>query len=221
MTEHATFSCDDFDRTLADYLAHRQSEHHAQRVERHASECARCEELLDHATRGIVAFAPPLPVGLRDVVMQSIASAPVLSIVRDAKPDPTTRVPVQRAPSFRRAAIAMLAVAAALTVVLVSNREEPNVPVVAATTPSDANTRTVDTSAITAPILDHDIGFVYTAARVAIAQAQAEFEVLDNAAQELEAALTQTPNDRELRAFLASVRARRDELTRRVREATS
>ncbi len=217
MTETADFQCDDFDRVCSEYLAGQASARVVQRVEFHASHCARCEVALDNATRRDFVFSPALPPELRESVRRSIASTPALSIVRDDASETATPPQTQRSWSVARVVLPVLAVAAALAIVVVSARDEP--------TDSRATVVAADSrdniAPITSPTLDNDIGFVYTAARVASAQAQAEFAALDDAAQELEAALANTPNDRELRAFLASVRARRDELTRRVREATS
>ena len=58
-------------------------------------------------------------------------------------------------------------------------------------------------------------------AQLAAERAQAEFRELDAAATEIESALAGSPADAELRAYLSSVRARRDELSRRVKEAAS
>jgi hypothetical protein len=216
MTDTTDFQCDDFDRACSEYLAGQASERLVQRVEFHASHCARCELLLDNATRQAVVFSPTLAPEVRESVMRSIVSVPALSIVRDGKSKNATPPQAQRSRPVARIVLPLLAVAAALAVVVVSARDEPTESSATAV----AADSTEEIAPITAPLLDHDVGFVYTAARVASAQAQAEFAALDDAAQELEAALAQTPNDRELRAFLASVRARRDELTRRVREAT-
>jgi hypothetical protein len=217
MTETADFQCDDFDRACSEYLAGKASERLVQRVEFHASHCARCELLLENATRQDVVFSPALPPELRESVTRSVASTPALRMVRDDESATATPPQAPRSWSVGRLVLPVLAIAAVLAVVVVGAREEP---IQSSTTVVVADS-TDDIAPGTAPMLDHDVGFVYTAARVASAQAQAEFTALDDAAQELEVALAQTPNDRELRAFLASVRARRDELTRRVREATS
>lgn len=58
-----------------------------------------------------------------------------------------------------------------------------------------------------------------TAEQVAAARAATEFEAIDAAARELQQALDVAPADEELRAFLASVSAQREQLQRRVRDA--
>ena len=58
-------------------------------------------------------------------------------------------------------------------------------------------------------------------ATIAAARSASEFEALDAAARELQQALDATPDDDELRDFLASVRARRAELAQRVKDAAS
>ena len=58
-----------------------------------------------------------------------------------------------------------------------------------------------------------------TAAQIAAAHAATEFEAIDAATRELQRALDAAPADQELRAFLASVSAQREQLQRRVRDA--
>jgi hypothetical protein len=52
-------------------------------------------------------------------------------------------------------------------------------------------------------------------------QAASEFQSLDAAAQELEAALKATPSDPDVQAYLDAVKARRAELAEKVAEAAS
>ena len=54
----------------------------------------------------------------------------------------------------------------------------------------------------------------------AIDRAKPEFEELDRAARELESALRESPDDPELKQYLATVNDRRDALTRRISEAS-
>lgn len=62
---------------------------------------------------------------------------------------------------------------------------------------------------------------VQTGAALAEARARPELAEIDRAASEVEAALAASPGDRELQSFLASIKARRDELTQRVKDAKS
>ncbi len=98
----------------------------------------------------------------------------------------------------------MLATAAALTLLVVRSREKSAQRVVADTTV--AMTAALDTTTVDG-LVD--------------ARARPEFTALDAAAAELQDALDSSPDDAELRRFLASVRARRDELARRVKDARS
>lgn len=59
-----------------------------------------------------------------------------------------------------------------------------------------------------------------TALQLASREASPEFAALDAAADELDAALARHPDDAELRAFRATLDARRDELTQRIRSVT-
>ena len=60
-----------------------------------------------------------------------------------------------------------------------------------------------------------------TPAAIAEARSASEFQALDDAARELQRALDASPGDDELRDFLAAVRARRAELSQRVKDAAS
>ncbi len=74
---------------------------------------------------------------------------------------------------------------------------------------------TADSTTVAARALSVD------SSSLAESRAQSEFTALDAAARELESALSQTPSDPQLSLFLASVRARRSELERRVKDARS
>jgi hypothetical protein len=55
---------------------------------------------------------------------------------------------------------------------------------------------------------------------LATRSSRGEFEALDEAAREIQSALASTPDDPELRQFLAAIQARRAELERRVKDAS-
>jgi hypothetical protein len=55
---------------------------------------------------------------------------------------------------------------------------------------------------------------------LATRSSRGEFEALDEAAREIQSALAASPNDPELRQFLAAINARRAELERRVKDAS-
>ncbi len=59
-----------------------------------------------------------------------------------------------------------------------------------------------------------------TALQLASREASPEFAALDAAADELDAALARHPDDSELRAFRATLEARRDELAQRIKSVT-
>jgi vacuolar-type H+-ATPase catalytic subunit A/Vma1 len=96
-----------------------------------------------------------------------------------------------------------IAAAAALVLVAVSSR----MPVPAAIASANArNTSARDQSA---------------AGKLAAARALSELEAIDAASRELQSALAERPADQQLRAFLSSVTAQRDELQRRIRDAST
>ncbi len=72
-----------------------------------------------------------------------------------------------------------------------------------------------------APAIADDVAMLRTARARADAAARDEFAALDRAARELDAAIEAQPDDVALRAFLASVQARRAELRRRVDEVAT
>ncbi len=234
MTSPESLSCADFDAQLRDYLAGALSATEARRVEAHASVCNLCEARLEQATRRDVVYEPTLPAHVREATLRAIAPRPVLhrDTPHEAQVAPTStdvhagplatqghgaaRTPhgVPAVTSRLRWAGGVLLAVAATVLVFITQRQDPSsapgasgpVSTVAADTP-----RAVD-PAMTA---------MQAVASFAEAEARPEFVALDAAARELEAALAAAPGDRELRAFLTAVRSRRDELSRRVKEATS
>lgn len=196
-----TPECAACDAGLADYLAGRMSERDAERVEAHAAGCARCERILDRATRIPVAdFVPSLPVAARANVLAAV-TPPARRTQSGA------RIASWRGPL---AGGALLAAAAALLLIARSpSTSEPQ---------GDSARASRDRL----PDLSYDgNAAMERAARLASDRAQAEFESLDAAAREIEGALQVSPGDADLRAYLSTVRARRGELMQRVKEATS
>lgn len=213
MTPVPPTPCADFERQLPDYLAGRLSDADARHVEAHAASCATCEPRLDALTQRQFVYAPTLPPTLRDQTLQAVHARRSFTVQ-----------PGAGAPSHqprRWGAIGGLAglAAAAVLAVFVINRG----------TDLPGTTRLADSGLADSPIVDtpattpariEDVGMMQSAARFAESQARSEFVELDAAAREIEAALAAAPTDRELRTFLSTVRARRDELSRRVKEAT-
>lgn len=200
MTHPITMSCDDLDRALPDYLAGALSEREALALERHAASCARCEARLDAATRRPVSLELPdaLRDGLRKDTLRAVASS------RTARSASRTWMWAGGVTTMAAAALVFI--------------------VMRGTIPSDGSPGAVDSArgpdAVFAD-MDEVPARARVAARLADQEARSEFAALDAAAREIEAALAAAPADRELRAYLSSVRARRDELARRVKAATS
>jgi len=196
-----TLECTACDAGLADYLAGQLSERAAEQLEAHAAGCARCERILDRATRIPVAdFVPQLPVAARANVLAAVTT-PL------RRTQSGVRIASWRGPL---AGGALLAAAAALLLIARSpSTSEPQ---------ADSTRASLDRP----PALSYDgNAAMERAARLASDRAQAEFESLDAAAREIEGALQVSPADAELRAYLSAVRARRGELMQRVKEATS
>ena len=112
--------------------------------------------------------------------------------------------------------MAALAAAAVLMITLVA-RHDPRVP---------AGTVLADSGHIATHVTpERSTGSITSvmgeAQALANAQAASEFSALDAAMQELDAALVATPDDAELHRFRSTIRTRRDELERRVRDAAS
>ena len=197
-----TIRCEDLDRSLDDYLAGTLPEREAMALEAHAASCARCEPRLEAATRRPVHLSAALPASLREDTLRAVASARAGSTRRVARS--------VRAPWAWTGGIT--AIAAAVLVYVVTQRQDPAQPLVSDSTPS---------AVVATTPLDEVPSRERAAARLADQEAQSEFAALDAAGKELEEALAAAPTDRELRAYLSAVRARRDELARRVKAATS
>ena len=185
-------TCQEFERHAPAYLAGALSEADAREVEAHAASCAACEALLDSRTRrDLSAFAPALPPELR---MQTLAAVRARSTARSAA---------------RRWWAGGIAAAAAVVVLTLG--------VVRSVTHRSSDLADVAPAGAAVAVVD---GPAATAATLAVRSSRGEFAALDEAARELEAALAATPDDAELRAFLASVTARRAELERQVKDAS-
>ncbi|MES2521799.1 MAG: zf-HC2 domain-containing protein [Gemmatimonadota bacterium] len=198
--------CAAFDASLPGYLAGRLNEADAIELETHAAECERCEAILETATRrDVTAFAPPLPAELRSATLAAVGSGADAPLVRS----------ISASRGARRwrigGSVAALAAAAALAL-MVSRRDTTDTY-----GPEGVVPRTLDTASAAFGGNPVQQG----AARLASEGARAEFESLDAAAHEIEQALQAAPDDPELRSYLSSVRARRDELAQRVKQATS
>lgn len=200
-------SCATLEQELPAYLRGELSDARAGELEAHAAGCTECEVRLEQATRLGHPLTVPAPDDLRGAVLHAVQA--------QGSWRATT---VLAGPWRRRAGVATLAVAATLAII-VARREFMD---------GGASTRVVDTIALgpsTAPSSDaapsQASGMQQLSAQLAAQRAQAEFRELDAAAREIESALAGSPADVELRAYLSSVRARRDELSRRVKEAAS
>jgi anti-sigma factor RsiW len=198
-SNHEPMTCEHLSAQLEAYLAGALPDEQAAAIEQHVSRCARCEAQLEAATRvDVTAFAPPLPDALRARTLAAIA----------APRDMPTVAPSSMASRGNRwgrglAVAATLASAAVLAVML--RREAPPAPV----PPAIANAEEPSS----APLAG--------ATTLAREQAASEFQSLDAATQELEAALKAAPDDRDVQSYLDAVRARRAELTEKVAEAAS
>jgi len=199
---HSSTTCTHLDDALAEYLAGRLPDREAAAIEQHASTCARCEGVLDRTTQRVHHFEPTLPSAVRDATLRQVR-AKALGRQRTARIGWTS-----------------LAAAAVLTIGFsqwraVNDSPAVDMPTVAS---GDVAAESLSRAADGPRVVEGRMG---AASFLAETQAEAEFAELDAAARELEDALRTTPADRELREFLRTVNARRDELTRRVREATS
>jgi hypothetical protein len=232
MHDKLQFGCAAFHSALPSYLSGALSNADAAVLELHASECERCEARLDSVTRMAVDLAPPLPAELRARTLQAV------SMRAGELPSEEMRAEGMRAEAFREAALrregeaaagefaerapalritasrrrvafASLAIAAALAVILLNTRS--------ADAPGAVGSPA--SPAVRSAVADPDVPAL--AIRVATEHARAEFAELEAAERELEAALEESPSDSELRVFLVTVRARQDELERRVKEAAS
>lgn len=176
------------------YLANQLDETLALALEAHAATCADCEHRLDQATRlPALAFAPEPPVALREATRAAVQAA------RDTRDSAVSGPYVGTSQRWSLLVGAAALASAAVLVVQVSRA------------PSDTEASVAEAVAV---------ALVPTAQRLADGPAAAEFAAIDAAARELDVALASAPDDAELRQYRASVRARRDELARRVQEAT-
>lgn len=216
-------TCEDVVRLLDAYVAGDLDDATSVRLEQHAAMCSACEARLELVTRAAANNAADalralgeraqLPVGMRERLLQSAKSVAAPGELSSAE---TVLIDAPRGPSatsMRRwgGGLATLAAAAALFVAVRKDAQRVDVtnpPTVS----SDSNTQTAPVSgeAIRAAVV----------ARIADDGARSEFAELDVATKELETELAKTPNDRDLRSYLSSVRARRDELERRVKDAS-
>lgn len=222
MTDAST-TCEDVARLLDAYVAGDLDDATSVRLERHASMCSACEARLELATRAAANDAADslralgervqLPVGMRERLLQSAktGAAPGELSSTEAVSIDSVRWPAATAVRRWGGGLITLAAAAALFVAVRKDaqRVEVAVPSVAAT---DSN--------VPAQTPTGEAGRAAVVARIADDGARSEFVELDVATKELETELAKTPNDRDLRSYLSSVRARRDELERRVKDAT-
>ncbi|HEY0929076.1 MAG TPA: zf-HC2 domain-containing protein [Gemmatimonas sp.] len=202
----AGMSCDQVASQLAAYMNGTLSPEDSSRLEWHAASCGTCEALLEQATMrpasyAPTSFAPELPDTLK---------AQVLAAVDGQWQQQAGRV--QRMRVWRRSAMVATLAAAAVLVIAVMTRGRGSVgdaPMVA-----DSG-RVGNSSTMVMSNVMHE------AESMATTQAASEFSALDAAMQELDAALAATPDDAELRRYRSTIRTRRDELERRVRDAAS
>ncbi len=205
------------EQRLADYLAGLLPVDVAVALETHAAQCPACEARFEAATRRALSFVPELPPDLRDPTLRAVAtrrSGAVSAATSD----------VGRSVRWRAGGGMAALAAAAVLIVFVLTRIDRRGPAAGGgrfLDTAQVATVTADSLVTAARRMDGEIGPMQAASRIAETQARAEFAELDAAARELEAALAASPTDRELRGFLSTVHARRDELSRRVKEATS
>lgn len=194
MSSDAPMTCDAVDAALRAYVANTLDDRTAEAIEAHVSQCARCEALLEEATRiDVTVFAPPLPADVRASVL---AARPVGAPARSNR--------------WMRPVAAVAVLAAAATLYVTTSRA-----------PSRASSRAPSRTITSDPAPAATVDAVVAASTLASQQAASEFRSLDAAAQELEAALKAAPDDREMRAYLDAVQARRAELAEKVAEAGS
>lgn len=195
-------SCDLVSSQVAAYLDGTLSPEAASRLEWHAASCAKCEVLLETATTRPMTYAPALPASLKVPTLAAVDAQRQLQHARH-----------QRNLRWRRGGIVVTLAAAAVLVVTVVTRNGglTNDPLMVA----DSGRVT---SSPSAPLKS---GVMREAESMAKVQAAPEFSALDAAMQELDAALEATPDDAELRRYRSTIRTRRDELERRVRDAAS
>lgn len=174
----------------------------ASRLEWHAASCATCEALLEAATARGAAYTPALPESLK------VATLAAVDVQRQHQ-----HGPLHGNTRWRRGGLATVLAAAAVLVIAVMARgggAVPDLPVVADSGRVDGGSSTMVMSNV-----------MREAGLMASVQAAPELLALDAAMQELDAALEVTPDDAELRRYRSTIRTRRDELERRVRDAAS
>ena len=193
-------TCQEFETQIASYMDGSLSDAESAAIEEHASTCATCEVRLEQLTlRSMVAFAPALPPPMREQTLSAVAAR---RESENAKLNARVRVSGVR--PMRWVAAGAAIAAAAVLMIVVRPREKQAQRVYA------------DSSKAAAVVVD-----TASSAGMADERARPEFTALDNAARELRAALVATPDDAQLREFLATVNARRGELERRVKDARS
>lgn len=204
MTTPLAMTCADVDVALDAYLSGAMDDARAAAVETHVAGCARCEAMLEQATRlDVSAFAPAMPDDLKARTLAAVAE----------RPRAATSAAVTRAGRTWRMWSAVAACAAVVTVAVLRS------------TPATPET-VVDSvaSAATVPEIDETMPqatMLRGARSMAQQQAASEFESLDAAAREIDAALEAAPDDREMRAYRDAIRARRAELADKIAEAAS
>jgi hypothetical protein len=185
-------TCQEFDRIESDYLAGALSDIDARAFEAHAAGCPACGQRLGARTRrDVSAFAPSLPPALR---------ASTLAAVRRHRAQQDTR-------RWWGGGITAAAAAVALAVGVSRYTATPAERAAPMTAARDSAPSTPADSALSPSVT------------LAMLSSRDEFAALDAAIRELEAALSTSPADAELRAFLASAVARRAELQRQVKDA--
>jgi len=162
---------------------------------------------------------------MRQAVLERIASSPRqdTSLPRALSTPATPQARRARSLRQRWAFAASLAAAAVLLVSVVLRRDTERPAQVAGNTASPTVGTSGSPTGLPSNLPDLDnvsSAPMRTALQLASREASPEFAVLDAAAEELDAALARTPDDAELRAFRASLDARRDELTQRIRSVT-
>ena len=193
-------TCREFETQIASYMDGSLSEAKALSVEEHASTCAVCDARLEGlSVRSTAGFAPAMPAELREQTLAAVAA-------RRARGNTVTGTKVQ-APRVRpmRWAGAVAALAAAAVLLVIARPRE-----------KQAQRIYADSSRVGVVLSD-----TTSSAGLADDRARPEFTALDDAARELRAALATSPDDPQLRDFLATVHARRAELERRVKDARS
>lgn len=190
---------------FASYLAGELPDAESLAIEAHAGKCAACETLLEAATRVPVdAFAPALPAELRARTLEAVSARAGDGGVANpgaSAPSGTIATGTRTRAAARWIAVASTFAAAAVVFLMVRPQVQPTTP-------------RVDSAIASLPAVPRP-------ENLADERARPEFAELERAASELEAELTKSPGDAELRTFLEAVNTRRMELERRVQDARS